>query len=388
MPNFAFITVGWFVIYSSRFCKKVLWVCGFSLFWFLSFILKHLLDKRYRNKGSLRPSCNKCGFDPTDVIRQSRDTLSSSSTGPNSSNSDKPPRYERSRRNKSGKKGFINDNQAYSSERGHNMVHRIKDPSSTKKAVCRQQKWFRRFEATNSVGCLSKEHHSLLTESRRMPPEKRKNLLSSDSGFLEDDKTTAVRRAARKSLPVPDTRENHHNRLSHSTSYKHYHSQFDDGYLLRNLPQHRPDRAPSDVFHEDNSSDSEVFQKRLNRSGYEGSSCDDLGFQSHPRRTRKKTNRSKLPKYSIQKDVPYSRHPSVSHGLKLAYQAIASYRDSTDDTIDLYEGDKVQVIRKSKGGWWLVKTDHDEGWAPSNYLEPITCYDEWICSAVCKLLQR
>ena len=343
-------------------------------FGFIPFILKRVHNKRYLDKGSLRPSCNKCWFDPVDVIRQSRDTTSS--TGTNSSNSDKPPRYERSRRNKSEKNGFINDNQAYSSERGYNMVHRIKASSSSKKAVCRQQKWFRRFEATNGVRCLSKEHHSLLTESRRMPLAKRKNLVSYDSGFLEDDKTTPVRRIARTSLPVPDSRSNHHNRLSHPTSYRRYHSQFDDGYLLRNLPQHRPDRAHLHVFHEDNSSDSEVFQMRQTRSVYESSSSNDLGVHSYPRRAGKKTNRSKLPKYSIQKDAPYSRHPLVSHSLKLAYQAIASYRNSTDDTIDLFEGDKVQVIRKSKGGWWLVKTDHDEGWAPSNYLEPITCYDE------------
>ena len=338
------------------------------------FILKRVHNKRYHYQGTLRHSCNKCWFDSADVIRQSK-TWSTSSMGTNSSNSDKP-RYERSRRNKSGKKGFINDNQAYSTERGYNMGHRVKAPSSTKKAACRQQKWCRRFEVTNGYRCLSKEHHSLLTESRRMPPTKRKSQVSYDSGFPEDDRTTAVRRIVRKSLSAPDTRANHHNRLSYPTSYRRYHPQFDDGYVLRNLPQYKPNRAPLHVFHEDNSSDSEVFQKMKNRSVCEGSFCDDLGVHSYPRRPRRRANRSKPLKHTIQKDDPYSRHPSGRHSLKWPYQAIASYRASTDDTVDLYEGDKVQVIRKSKGGWWFVKTDQAEGWAPSNYLEPITCYDE------------
>ena len=178
------------------------------------------------------------------------------------------------------------------------MGHGIKAPSSSKEAVCRQQKWCRRFEVTNGYRCLSKEHHSLLTESRRMPPTKRKSQVSYDSGFPEDDRTTAVRRIVRKSL-VPDTIANHHKRLSRPTSYRRYHSEFGNGYVLRNLPRYRPDRAPSHVFYEDNSSESEVFQKTKNRSVYEGSSCDDLGVHSYPRRPRRRANRSELPKHSI-----------------------------------------------------------------------------------------
>lgn len=75
----------------------------------------------------------------------------------------------------------------------------------------------------------------------------------------------------------------------------------------------------------------------------------------------------------MQVDVPY-RHSKGNR--KPTHQAIASYQATTDGTIDLYEGDKVQVIRKSKGGWWFVRIDDEQGWAPSNYLEPITCHDE------------
>jgi len=223
----------------------------------------------------------------------------------------------------------------------------------------------------NGVRCFTKEHHSLPPESCRIPPAKRKNVVSYDSGFPEDERTNAVRRM-RKSISVPHSRANHHSRLSHPS----YHPRFDEGCVFRNLPHCSPDRTPLNAFREDNSSDSEVFQKTKNRTLYEGSSCDDLAVHSYIRRKRKKTNRSKLPKYSVQKDAPYSRHPSGDHSSKLAYQVIASYQGATDGTIDLYEGDKIQVIRKSKGGWWFVKSDNQEGWAPSNYLEPVTCYDE------------
>lgn len=314
-------------------------------------------------------------FDPVvkagDVTRRSSGTWSKSSTETNSSNSDKPPRYNISRRKDSENKASINDKQAYDTERGHNMVHRKKAPSNSKEAVCRQQKWYKRFEAMNGVHRLSKEHYSLSTESLRMPLVKQKNVMSYDSGFPEDERTNAIQRL-RNPLLVPDTRANHHKRLSHPTSYKRYKSQFDNGYLIRNLPKYRPDRTPLNVFHVDDSSDGEVFLKTKNRIVYEDSSCDDSAVHSYTRRPRKKRNRSKLP----QNASPYGLYHSGGHSSKSSYQAIASYRASTDDTIDLYEGDKVQVIRKSRGGWWFVKIDDEEGWAPSNFLEPITCLDE------------
>ena len=352
-----------------------------SLVYFVSipFILKRVHSKRCYWRGSPRLSSNECWFDPAiegqNVIRRSSGTWSNSSTETNYSNSDKPPRYERRREKKSGKCAFISNKQAYSTERGHTMLHPRKAPSSSKQAVCRQQKWYKRFEGMSGARCLSMEQRSLFTGSHRRPQTKHKNLVSYDSGFPEDERTNAVGRM-RKSLSLPDARANQYKWLSHSASSKPYHSQFDDGCRLSNLPEHRRDIAPLNAFHGDNSSDSEVFRKTKHPSLYEDSSYEDLAVHSYTRQPRKKINRSQLPKNSNQRDALRVRKRSGSQSSKLVYKAIASYRPSSGDTIDLHKGDKVRVIRKSRGGWWFVKIDDEEGWAPSNYLVPITCFDE------------
>ena len=91
-----------------------------------------------------------------------------------------------------------------------------------------------------------------------------------------------------------------------------------------------------------------------------------------------KRNWPKLPEYSQgyhpnHSFVPLNNSPRRSRRI---YQAIALYQATTDETVDLYEGDQVQVICKSRGGWWYVKIDDEEGWVPSNFLQPISHYDE------------
>lgn len=317
-------------------------------------------------------SCD-LGVKSRDVTKRSRGTSSKSSTETNSSNSDKPPRSEISRRKDSEKKAFNNNKQAYKIGRGHNTRHCYKAMSCCKEGVCRQQKWYKRCEAMNSTRRSSQARYPVPTEEHRSPLVKQKNVVSYDSGFLEDERTNAGQ-WMRHSSSLPDTRGNHHKRLSHVTSYRGYHSRFNQGYTVR---KYRVDRAPLNVFHADYSSDDEVFFKTKNCFVDEDSSCDDLTPHSYTLRPRKKRNRPKVPKYSIQEDARYGRYESEGrHSKKLTYQAIASYQASTDGTIDLYEGDKVHVIRKTKGGWWFVQIDDEVGWAPSNYLEPTTCYDE------------
>lgn len=41
--------------------------------------------------------------------------------------------------------------------------------------------------------------------------------------------------------------------------------------------------------------------------------------------------------------------------------------------IDLYEGDIVWVIFKSKGGWWFVEIYDELGWVLFNFFELIMC---------------
>ena len=345
--------------YSSTLLQKV------SDSGFFPSLLKRYHKKRYKTSGmGSVSSCHvpglnsECSFDfgvkNRDVAERSEWTSSKSSTETNSSNSDKSPRYEVRRRKNCKKKAVINDKQAYNTERGH-ITRR-------KKGVCTQQNWNERFEAMNSTRGSSQARYFIPTEEHRSPLIKQKSVMSYDSGFPEDERINTLKRS------LPDTRGNHHKWLSLGKSHRPYHSQYDEGYSARNLPKHQVDRAPLKA---DNSSDDEVFFKTKDCFTYEDSSGDDSTVYSYTLRPRKKRNRLKLPKYSVQGDGAYSRYHPDAHSAQLTYQAIASYQASTDGTIDLYEGDKVHVIRKSRGGWWLVQIEEEVGWAPSNYLEPI-----------------
>lgn len=41
-----------------------------------------------------------------------------------------------------------------------------------------------------------------------------------------------------------------------------------------------------------------------------------------------------------------------------------------DGEMSLQKEDLVELVDKDDNGWWLVKKGNEEGWAPSNYLEP------------------
>ncbi len=356
----------------KRFCDSCLFFHNLKRF--------HKKRYKYSGMGSVRSChapdlCKECschlGVKNPDVIKRSSGTSSKSNTETNSSNSDKSPRYEISRKMDSVKKACYNDKPAYKTGRGHNTRHCYNATSCCKEGVCRQQKCYKRFEAMDSTRRSSQASYSVPTERHRSLLVKQKNAVSYDSGFLEDERTNAGQWMGHSSS-MPDSRGNHQKRLSHVTSSRGYHSRFNQEYTVKNLPKYRGDRAPLNMVHLDYSSDDEVFFTTKNCFEDEDSSCDDLTVHSYTLRPRKKRNRPKLPKYSIQEDAPYGRYQTEGHETKLTYQAIASYQASTDGTIDLYEGDKVHVIRKTRGGWWFVQIDDEVGWAPSNYLEPIT----------------
>ncbi|KAJ3489600.1 hypothetical protein NLI96_g2030 [Meripilus lineatus] len=50
------------------------------------------------------------------------------------------------------------------------------------------------------------------------------------------------------------------------------------------------------------------------------------------------------------------------------YKAIFAF-DGQDGEVSLKKGDIVELVEKSDNGWWLVKKNGQEGWAPNNYLE-------------------
>lgn len=55
-----------------------------------------------------------------------------------------------------------------------------------------------------------------------------------------------------------------------------------------------------------------------------------------------------------------------------SYRAVGDYTIpvNEDSGINLVAGMIYEVIEKTDGGWWFVKHDGQEGWAPSSFLEP------------------
>ena len=121
------------------------------------------------------------------------------------------------------------------------------------------------------------------------------------------------------------------------------------------------------------STDDDLFSVMRNHTTYENSSSDDLSVfntsasQGRKRRIHSKRMHSVVVKTSISHSKRHRRQ---------VYQATASYQATEIGMIDSYEGDIVQVIRKSKGGWWLVEIDDELGWVPSYFLKPIMRYAE------------
>ncbi|KAI8050913.1 P-loop containing nucleoside triphosphate hydrolase protein [Syncephalis plumigaleata] len=58
--------------------------------------------------------------------------------------------------------------------------------------------------------------------------------------------------------------------------------------------------------------------------------------------------------------------PSVPQG-----EVLYDFTPEDTNELSLTKGLKVEIIEKNDNGWWLVKYDGKEGWAPSNYLKEI-----------------
>ncbi|KAI9603701.1 hypothetical protein KEM48_000466 [Puccinia striiformis f. sp. tritici PST-130] len=52
------------------------------------------------------------------------------------------------------------------------------------------------------------------------------------------------------------------------------------------------------------------------------------------------------------------------------YLAICAFETEEAGEIGLSKGDLVEVIQEADSGWWLIKKGTEQGWAPSNYLQP------------------
>ena len=53
------------------------------------------------------------------------------------------------------------------------------------------------------------------------------------------------------------------------------------------------------------------------------------------------------------------------------YLAISSYVAEESGEVSLQPGEEVVVFEKRSSGWWYVKKEMEEGWAPRTFLEPV-----------------
>ena len=56
---------------------------------------------------------------------------------------------------------------------------------------------------------------------------------------------------------------------------------------------------------------------------------------------------------------------------KIKYVAVSSFHGEEKGEVVLEEGEEVEVLQKEASGWWYVKTEVSEGWAPCAFLVPV-----------------
>lgn len=56
---------------------------------------------------------------------------------------------------------------------------------------------------------------------------------------------------------------------------------------------------------------------------------------------------------------------------KTKYVAVSSFRGEEKGEASLEEGEEFDVLQKENSGWWYIKNEFSEGWAPSAFLMPV-----------------
>ena len=67
--------------------------------------------------------------------------------------------------------------------------------------------------------------------------------------------------------------------------------------------------------------------------------------------------------------VPHCHGTASPDGKK--HVVISSYTAEESGEVSLEKGVEVNVLQKESSGWWYVKNDFCEGWAPSAFLAPV-----------------
>ena len=304
---------------------------------------------------------NECSSQP--IVKHRYGTRSSSGTesSPTGGKTTNVMAKKKSCRPKPATENF----QSYGSEAFHNGKRHLKSLTSNKEVNYSSPKPGKRFVAMHE----SRSNYPHFGNSKRAQLQKEKKIGSIDSEYPEDERRKAFKKT--RYFSSPSVWERRH----WSPQYCSDRSVQSETVGKRTVA-HSPN-SPLHTIYVSESSNDEVFQSQGSK---ESSNCDSevASYDVRKRRERHgRRNRPSVPETSQWYPANGTTEVTTngcSPGGRQIYQAIAMYQAMSNDTIDLFEGDQVQVVRKTRGGWWYVRIDNEEGWAPSNYLEPITCY--------------
>lgn len=86
-------------------------------------------------------------------------------------------------------------------------------------------------------------------------------------------------------------------------------------------------------------------------------------------------NSGEVEQTEYKQEEPRTRKISTQDGRRspkrIKYVAVSSFAAEEDGEVSLEGGEEVDVLQKEASGWWYVKNELGEGWAPSAYLKPV-----------------
>ena len=103
---------------------------------------------------------------------------------------------------------------------------------------------------------------------------------------------------------------------------------------------------------------------------YSGS--ENLSAQSHSSAMDSENSEEKESRLNLEEESPFQFGARNNRGRgrpsKKKHVVIRSFFAEESGEVSLEEGEEVDVLQKELSGWWYVKNDFCEGWAPSAFL--------------------
>ena len=116
----------------------------------------------------------------------------------------------------------------------------------------------------------------------------------------------------------------------------------------------------------ENKPEKELSQQQSESDGYESLSAQGESSAIDSEYSEVEETRSR--KISSQSSARNSLARTTLNRVK--HVVISSFFAEESGEVSLEEGEEVDVLQKESSGWWYVKNDFGEGWAPSAFLAP------------------